>query len=190
MKKLENLLLVSGSGRNCGKTTFACHVIHHMAKFRKVIGLKISPHFHFTGNKQILVAQAGAFKIYEESDFLSGKDSSRMLQAGAFKVYYVQCTDAGLPGIWKAVEKLLPENTLVVCESGSFSKTYTPGAHVLVADKIADESKTSFLWNLKKADFIIHKEDFSTDYLGFDIQFTDKNWQIKKLQDDKVRRSA
>ncbi len=44
----NNVILISGSGRNCGKTTVACHIISQLAKMGQVTGLKISPHFHIT----------------------------------------------------------------------------------------------------------------------------------------------
>ena len=190
MKKLNNILLVSGSGRNSGKTTFACHAIRQLAMSEKVIGLKISPHFHITGNKQKLVAKGEGFQVFQETDLLSGKDSSRMLQAGASEVFFVHCNDIHLPGIWEVVEKLIPEDCPVVCESGSFSKVYRSGMHVLVMENEPDKSKESYFQNVEKADCVVKKEEFLPEYFGFEIQFKDKKWELKKLKNDKFRRSA
>jgi len=44
--KYPNILLVSGNGRNSGKTTLACKIIERFSKDHEITGLKISPHFH------------------------------------------------------------------------------------------------------------------------------------------------
>ena len=190
MKELKNILLVSGSGRNCGKTTFACHAINHLSKNGKVIGLKISPHFHLTGNKQKLLAEGEGFRVFHENDLNSGKDSSRMLQAGASAVYYIQGEDFGLVKIWEWVEKNIPGNFPVVCESGSFADNFQPGFQILVVGEEPDLSKKSYFQNAGKADFIVKKEEFSPRYFGFEFQFKSKEWGLKKLKNDTIRRSA
>jgi len=190
MKKLNNILLVSGSGRNCGKTTFACHAISQLSKVGKVIGLKISPHFHLTGNKQKLVDRGEGFQVFQETDLLSEKDSSRMLQAGACEVFFIQCNDMNLSGIWGEMKKLIPENVPVVCESGSFSNVYLPGMHVLVVENVPDKSKKSYFENVEKADFIVKKEEFSLENFGFEILFKGNKWTLNKLKNDTIRRSA
>jgi hypothetical protein len=190
MIELNNIMLVSGSGRNCGKTTFACHAIGQLSKNGKVIGLKISPHFHLTGNKQKLIAKGEGFRVFQETDLFSKKDSSRMLQAGAAEVYFVQCSDIHLHGIWKEVKKLVPESSPVVCESGSFANMYRPGMHVLIVENVPDASKASYFRNIEKAGFIVKKEEFSTENFGFEIHFQANKWKFKKLKNDKFRRSA
>ncbi|HEY9114756.1 MAG TPA: hypothetical protein VIN10_08640 [Bacteroidales bacterium] len=190
MNELNNILLVSGSGRNCGKTTFVCHAISQLSKSGKVIGLKISPHFHLTGNKQKLIAKGEGFQVFQETDLFSGKDSSRMLKAGASEVFFIQCNDMNLPGIWNEMKKLIPENLPVVCESGSFSNVYLSGMHVLVVENVPEKSKKSYFENVDKADFIVKKEEFSPENFGFEIHFKDSKWTLNKLKNDTIRRSA
>ena len=57
MKLVKNMVLVSGSGRNCGKTTVACNLITQLSENEFVYGLKITPHFHLTGQKQELLIE-------------------------------------------------------------------------------------------------------------------------------------
>ena len=68
MKEFKNILLVSGAGRNCGKTTVACNIIGQLKKEGQVIGLKITPHFHTTGNNQQIVKEGVGYKIFRETD--------------------------------------------------------------------------------------------------------------------------
>ena len=190
MKELNNILLVSGSGRNSGKTTFACHAISQLAKTEKVIGLKISPHFHFVEKKQTLVFEGEGFQVFQENDWNSSKDSSKMLRAGASEVYFIQSGDIDLEKLWEWVEKNIPGNIPVVCESGSFAEKFQPGFQILVVGEEPDLSKKSYLLNMEKADFIVKKEEFSPEYFGFEIHFRNEKWVLKKLKNDKFRRSA
>ncbi|NQU33750.1 MAG: hypothetical protein HQ521_10985 [Bacteroidetes bacterium] len=177
----NNVILISGSGRNCGKTTVACHIISQLAKTDQVTGLKISPHFHITENKQVLVYEDHRFSIYRELDTRSGKDSSRMLVAGASSVYFVRCTDNDLPFIYNVLRKLIPDNSPIVCESGSFASSYKPGYHILVVGENADETKESYISNLDKANKIILQEDFSQESINFQVNYNSGDWQIKKV---------
>lgn len=190
MKKLSNILLVSGSGRNCGKTTFACHAINQLASKARVIGLKISPHFHLTENKQILLAEGEGFRVFQETDLSSGKDSSRMLQAGASAVYFVQSENIDIEKIWEWVEKNIPGNTPVVCESGSFTDKFQPGFQILVVGEEPDFSKKSFLQNIEKAGFVIFKDEFSPLFFDYRIKFEDNKYILHNVENDIIRRSA
>lgn len=180
MKEFKNILLVSGSGRNCGKTTVACNIIRQLKKDGKVTGLKITPHFHITGNKQQLVKEGHGYKVFRETDADSEKDSSRMLRAGANEVYFIQCKDGFLPGIYEHLVQLIPENYPVVCESGSFASVYQPGFHVLIESDNADESKKSYKSNLRRADLILPPDEFSKTKLHYKFEYAELLWLVKK----------
>jgi len=190
MKRLENILLVSGSGRNCGKTIVACHAIRHLSATGKVYGLKITPHNHVTGNKQQLVCDEDGFRIYKELDLHSDKDTSRMLHAGATEVYFIQCTDADLNRAFKHLGNRITGNAPVVCESGSLANVYRPGLHLLIQGAEVDETKESYLSNLKKADLVLTQSDFSPYHFSHALYFTQGKWTIKKKLHDQHRRSA
>lgn len=186
MKKqlFNNVILISGSGRNCGKTTLACTIIQQLSVNNTVIGLKISPHVHITGNDQEVVVACDDYIIYRETNASTGKDSSRMLNSGADEVYFVQITDEHLPEIESVLYKLLPAASIVVCESGSFAMKYTPGIHLLVEGEIVDQTKESYIRNLKVADRIIQQKDIVFGLANYQIQYENKQWDFlkKKLQ--------
>ena len=184
MKEFNNILQISGSGRNCGKTTLACNIIERLAIEGKVFGLKITPHFHHTGNNQHLVVEGEGYKIFQETDINSNKDSSRMLQAGAKEVYFIQCTDGILPEIYDELKTMIPDDSPVICESGSFANVYQPGMHLLVKGNDADDSKKSYISNLKRADLIINPDEFSQKSLKFNIEYSKKHWTINKKHND------
>ncbi len=177
-------MLVSGSGRNCGKTTIACNIIKQLKKKGMVYGLKITPHFHITRNDHQIVDEGAGYKIFRETDIYSGKDSSRMLNAGAEEVYFIQCSDDNLLGIFKQLKHIIPEDYPVVCESGSFASVYQPGFHILVNGIGQDDSKKSYKSNLKKAEIIITTEEFSQTTLSYLFSYTNKRWTINKNDHD------
>ncbi len=176
MEQFKNILLVSGSGRNCGKTTVACNIIGQLKKEGHVIGLKITPHFHTTGNNQQIVKEGVDYKIFRETDASSQKDSSRMLQAGASEVYLIQCTDIYLPEIYEHLKRLIPENYPVLCESGSFASVYQPGYHILIESDNPYSSKKSYKSNLRKADLILSPNEFSKTRLNFAVEYKEGHW--------------
>ena len=187
---LPHLLLISGSGRNCGKTTLACEIIKNISANAQVIALKISPHFHLLSDKQALLFEDPNLKIYRELDETTEKDSARMLKSGATHVYYVQCEDNYLPSAWHQVSKILPINSPVVCESGSLGLVYKAGLHLLVEGRNTDKMKRSYLNNRNLSDRIMHFDGrkFSVDIAN--ICFKEKQWILNNKQDDQIRRSA
>ncbi len=176
----KNILLISGSGRNCGKTTLVCNIINQLAE-HNVIGLKISPHFHQTNDKQEIISIGEGYKIYREKDTSSGKDSSRMLAAGAETVYFAQCHDDKLPELFETLKKLLPIEIPVVCESGSFVVHYSPGMHILVKETNNSSVKRSYLNNLRVADKIFLSSEISLSNLQYSFSYLKYVWEISQL---------
>lgn len=184
MNEFKNILLVSGSGRNCGKTTVACKIIKQLKKKGLVYGLKITPHFHITGDDQQIVDEGAGYKIFRETNYCSGKDSSRMLVAGAKEVYFIQCSDESLLRIYKQLKQLIPEGFPVVCESGSFASIYQPGLHILVKVVDGDDSKRSYKSNLEKSEIIITAREFNKTNLSSHINYSDNQWTIDRKFND------
>ena len=159
--EMPNLLLISGNGRNVGKTFLACKIISHFSKDEEMIGLKISPHFHDPGESKI-VMQSNYFTLVEE-DRISEKDSSLMLQAGAAKVYFLMVKQENLKIAFNYLHKILPQKP-IVCESGGLREIVNPGVFLFVkrgADKFVKKDL------FKYAPRIIENDGVR---FGYDIQ--------------------
>lgn len=126
---LPNMVLIAGNGRNVGKTTLACKIIKHLSFQHKIIGLKISPHFHSYNTNEVFI-ETESFVILQEKNKTS-KDSSLMLQAGAQNVYYIMAKPESLSD---AINTLLPflQQSLIVCESGGLHEIAQPGLFFFV----------------------------------------------------------
>lgn len=159
MKVKSNILIVSGTGRNIGKTILSCRILAQLTKNHEPVGVKISPHFHPMEDEQEYIHQSENFVIIEEKS-MSKKDSSRMLQAGAARVFYVQCKKEYLN---EALEKLFPllnPEQPVVVESGGLYNLVEPGLLIYITGnelkkkiEIRPESKVAALAQNEVKDF-------------------------------------
>ena len=134
-KFLPNLLLISGTGQNSGKTTLACRLIAEFSKQFPVTAIKISPHLHEPTPRLPEIASYEGFAIYEEIQYNTGKDSSRFLNAGAKRVYYITAQrDRQYITIETLLEKI-PAGTPIICEAGGLHQYYKPALHIVTLSK-------------------------------------------------------
>lgn len=129
--RVKDLLLVTGSGRNVGKTTFICDVISHQ-RFRKIGAIKISPHFHEPTNGLVPILETSEFRIFEETNCEASKDTSRYLKAGAVKSYYIQTNDSGLKEAFNLTSVLLDPDLPFLVESARLGHILKPELFVFV----------------------------------------------------------
>lgn len=172
-------MLISGSGRNVGKTSFMRRVIKQNAS-QKLVAVKISPHFHepTPGLSPILVTNN--YRIFKETDLTSGKDSSLFLQAGAEKVFYIQATEAYLEDAFRIITDYISSEQPIIVESAALRKFIVPEFYLFI-QKNYEEVKPSALEMQKLADVIVYSDSgqFSMDPSSFVF---DQIWKIN--QDD------
>ena len=75
MKQWPNMLLVAGTGRNVGKTTFVCRIISNISKNQPIIAIKITSHIHELCSSCNILFQLPNLIIAEEKSTTSYKDS-------------------------------------------------------------------------------------------------------------------
>jgi hypothetical protein len=135
MKPLPNLLLISGTGQNSGKTTLVCRLISQFAKQFSVTAIKISPHFHQPEPGLPVIATAEGFTIYEETQHNTGKDSSRFLDSGATKVYFITATRDQQGKAMETLMEKIPSTTPLICEAGGLHHHFKPALHIVTLSK-------------------------------------------------------
>lgn len=141
---VPNLLLISGNGRNVGKTYLACEVIKALSKAHAITGVKISSHFH-PFNKDNVIVENKKFVLVEENE-LNQKDSSLMLQAGAERVIFVMAEQKHLKEAFSCLSNYFSNNP-IVCESGGLAEFVDPGVFLFVKrrnDKIVKSQLLKF----------------------------------------------
>lgn len=130
-EKFENIILIAGSGRNVGKTTFGCGIIR-AAKKQKIVAVKITPHFHEATAGLIEIERGNGWNISEETNAASKKDSSLFLKNGAKKSYFIQAKEEKLGDAFDAIKKYLRNEELVIVESAALHKIIEPALFVFI----------------------------------------------------------
>ncbi len=170
------ILLVSGSTRNVGKTTLTCRLIKRNAD-QQVVAVKVSPHWHPQPDDAEEVYRDDDLLIIRENNPTGSKDSSRMLRCGAGQVFYVQNRiDERLPGVFQMILDIAGHQHPFIFESAALGKYIQPAAHFHVTrppqkgDKLRPGNVPS--------DHILHFDGESFDFDISRIVWKDNTWQI------------
>lgn len=175
MKTYKNILLISGAGRNVGKTELACSLISRFSESLNVVAVKISPHFHDEQNRDKIIYKDNGLMIWNEDDTSGKKDSSRMLIAGAKKAFFVQSTDEYLIQALEIIFKSINSTVPLIVESGGLGRFIKPGISIYVTDEL--NKKTLKNAELRdRSDIVtgINQDSFDLSR----IHFTDNCWKI------------
>jgi hypothetical protein len=173
----KNILLISGSGRNVGKTSYMRRIIRQNVG-QKLIAIKITPHFHepTPGLSPILVTNN--YRIYKETDLTSGKDSSLFLQAGAEKVFFIQATDEYLENAFRIISDYVSADQPIIVESAALRKFIVPGFYLFI-QKDYEEIKPAGLEMQKLADVIVYSDSGQFSLPPSSFVF-DQTWKINQ----------
>jgi len=167
----SNILIIGSTGRNAGKTEFACRIIEKHSAVKEIIGIKVIPvdkneadcHRGIEGCG-LCSSLTGDYKIIEEITTDSSKDTSRMLKAGAAKAYLL-LVDRGF--LKKGIQGILsqfPDNALMVIESNSIRKVIEPGLFIVIRESTNRSVKKSCADVIEFADKI--------------VEFNNMNWNF------------
>jgi hypothetical protein len=174
MTTLPNWLLISGSGRNVGKTSLICRIIHEITDLKPVT-VKISSHLHPLPEDSEWIIRKEDYAVIRETR-INSKDSSKMLQSGAASAYYAQGPDFRLPEILSALTPFT-QNNPVICESGGLRKLIVPGVYLLI--KGDDNQTKPGIESLElHADKVLTPADFRTGSFEKHLLYKNNRWII------------
>jgi hypothetical protein len=134
MQPFQNMLLISGTGRNVGKTLLAARIIRQFSHFTSVVCVKVCPHRHAPTDSVEIIASHPAYMLGVETSRTNGKDTARFLVAGATTCYYVESEDKYLPEVFQTIMLRHPADQVYVIESGGLRRHVIPGLHIRVTD--------------------------------------------------------
>jgi hypothetical protein len=175
--KLENVLLVAGSGRNSGKTTIVCRLIEQFQHLG-ITSVKISPHFHDTSEGLVLRSSSPEYRIYKETNRNTPKDSSRMLNSGAEMVYFIQTPDTDLNKAFTEVYNYIAPGNPVICESPALINFMEPGLFILMISPEGSNFKN--IENMRKFTHIESTYEEIVKPSPLPITFIDGKWKSLK----------
>jgi hypothetical protein len=175
--KLDNLLIVAGSGRNSGKTTIVCKLVDQFS-YLGITAVKISPHFHDPSEGLIHIPGKPGFAIYEETNRNTTKDSSRMLRSGAQKVYYIQTVEKTIKEAFSAIYMNIPPGKPVICESPSLINYIKPGLYILMIGPAGSILKD--ISALRRFPHLEYTYEDISEITHFPIGFAEGRWKYPK----------
>lgn len=170
------LLLVAGTGRNSGKTSFVTSICKSMPINKKPVCIKISNHFHQQVGAINLVANSN-YNIYEETQITSNKDTAKMLEAGALRVFFIEAADEYIYMAFKEILVLININTPIICESGGLRNYIKPAVFILLHTK-GTNAKPKSVPLMAIADRVIESEMGKLNFPSNIVTFTNNKWQI------------
>lgn len=171
-----NILIVAGSGRNCGKTSFLCNIIRKQ-ETSGLAAIKVTPHFHEPTEGLVILKEHPSYRIFKEENRQSDKDSSRYLQAGAVDSFFIQAKDDALQQAFHALVPLLGEKQPVVIESAALAKFISPSLFLFI-QKEKEPIKSSVESILPHADMMIISNGESFSLSPGQLIF-EETWKIR-----------
>jgi hypothetical protein len=171
-------IIISGNGRNTGKTSFVCRVITTIGSSYSVTAIKVSPHFHPERSGDDILFRNEHFIIRKELSTKKPKDSSLMLAAGAANVYYIEAIDSHLPEAINTLFRKVRIEGPVICESGGMRRIIEPSIFLLLNKTDNTEEKAGFTELKPMADRIITFNGEKFDLRPENISFDGEKWCI------------
>lgn len=183
----SNFIIIGSTGRNTGKTEFACRVIKSFSKKHLIVGVKVTAIDCSEGGCPrggdgcgICSSLTERFTISEELKINTAKDTSRMLQAGAHKVLWLKVDKKFLLEGVNALLKLIPDNALAVCESNTLRTVLDPGLFLVINNISDNHIKKSAAKVIELADKVIGFQDLTWDFLPGQLMVINNQWTIKE----------
>jgi hypothetical protein len=177
---IPRLLLIAGTGRNTGKTTFACQILRKFSPVKSIYSIKITPHFHKNIQSGKVILQTNNLYIAEETDSTTTKDSSLMLESGAQKSFFVMATDQNLMEAFQKIIQMIPSDSFIVCESGGLRHQVVPGLFFMMNKTDGKMIKPDAEKLLLLADRVITFDGEKIDFDLNTIEINDNRWKIKQ----------
>jgi molybdenum cofactor guanylyltransferase len=139
MIRLENMLMIGSSGSNVGKTELACALLRKFGDAHRIVGVKVTA---AASREQscprggqgcgVCSSMEAEYRITQETDRCSRKDTGRLLTAGADKVYWLRVLRTHLQQGLSALLEAVGRDSIVICESNSLRQVVEPGLFLIV----------------------------------------------------------
>lgn len=181
---MPKLILVTGNGRNIGKTTLVEALIKLLSSQTKVYGLKVvklgESKGSFHGDHSNLSNGRGGNQIddliydtktrlvdsiIEENMECPSKDTARMVIAGAEKAWFIQSSETELEEVINLWIRQSEPDGIVVCESAILRSCLIPGVMVAIKQSAPWENLKDWGLPFTLANVVIEKSVEMPDYI-------------------------
>jgi molybdopterin-guanine dinucleotide biosynthesis protein A len=185
MINLDGMLMIGATSTNVGKTELACALLGKFSKKHDIVGIKVTTIKDNNGQCPrggegcgVCSSLDGNFRITEEFNKSSGKDTSRLLAAGAVRVFWIRALKEHLSEAITALMDVIGSKTVSICESNSLRQVIEPGLFLIVRNNGSDFWKSSARHARKYADRIVVSDGNSFDLDLGRIKLVDGKWTL------------
>ncbi len=172
--RIPRSVMIGSTGRNTGKTEFACAMIRTLIRRCRVFAVKVTTIYQ--GRVSCVRGDEGCgvctsmeceWLLTEEFDRRRAKDTSRMLAAGAERVWWLRVRQGSLADAARELTRLVPEDGVLVFESNSMRRVCEPDLFFMLGDPERGQMKESARSALKEVDRIV---TFDGRNFNFDLE--------------------
>ena len=181
-----NILLVGSTGRDSGKTTFACSLINRLRARHEIVAAKVTTIQERDGTCPrggegcgVCATLEGRYCVTEETVRGGAKDTQRLLDAGAAKVYWLRVRKEHLMEGAAALLDVLGKDRLAVCESNSLRAVVEPGLFFMFRHSDAKTLKPSAKGVRAHADRIVTFDGAAFDLDPADMGVAGNRWTFR-----------
>jgi hypothetical protein len=184
-RRLRGWIVIGSTGRNSGKTEFACAIIRALHRHHPIIGIKVTA---ITDGEAVCPrgeSGCGAcasldadYRISEEQGEEPGKDTARMLRSGARRALWVRCRRDRLQAALGALLPRVDPGTLVVAESNSLAQAIEPDLFLMVKNGRSASVKPTAAEVISLAQRVVVSGDGVFDLDTRQIRIVNGVWRI------------
>ncbi|MDP2361857.1 MAG: hypothetical protein Q8O14_14090 [bacterium] len=178
------MLLLGATGRNAGKTSFACALIRRLSEQGPILGLKVTVIRDEEGccprggvGCGVCGALAAPFELAKEVLPGSDKDTRRMLAAGARGVWWLKVRREALAEGIDALRQVVDPGLPIVCESNSLRLALKPGLFLMIHHTTCAQIKETARAVLPLADRLVLSDGQRHDPDPSRIRFHQGHWE-------------
>ncbi len=182
------MLLIGSTGRNSGKTAFACRVIENFKARGPLIGAKVTAIREKNGECPrggkgcgVCTSLEGDYDITEETETGDVKDTQKLLASGTERTLWLRVLHEHLERGARALLDCMPADAAVICESNSLRKVVKPGLFIMVEPQDAKVPKASAQHVLAYADMRVVSDGEHFDFNPAQLEFQNGGWTCRRL---------
>lgn len=160
--QIPQSVMIGSTGRNTGKTEFACAMIRSLSRRCRVFAVKVTTIYEgriscIRGDEGcgVCTSMDSECLLTEELDSGRPKDTSRMLAAGAEHVWWLRVRERSLADGARELAGLVPADGVLVFESNSIRRVCEPDLFFMLGDLTRGRIKESARSALKDVDRIV-----------------------------------
>jgi len=181
-----HMLLLGSTGRDCGKTVFACEAVRRFLGRGRLVGVKVTtvlerdgPCPHGGDGCGACSSLARNYAISEETEAEGHKDTQRLLASGADRVLWLRVLRDHIEEGARALLEAIGPDTLAVCESNSLRVALEPGVFLMIQPRVASSIKTSAQCVMELANRQVFSDGATFDFDWDNLDVRDGRWVLR-----------